>query len=589
MEKWFVKNKKADFENIIKIFNISELKAKLLINRDINTPRLIDSYLNESLEKLHKPELLMDMDRAVDIIIDKKNKGQKIRIVGDYDVDGVMSTVILKKAFDFLNIDSDYQIPNRVDDGYGINKDIISKAKEDEVGCIITCDNGISAIEEVKYSREIGLDIIVTDHHELPKIENENGLMEDFYVDANAIINPKRGDCKYPFDRLCGAGVCYKFVTRLYEKLGYDKEDIEEFIEYAAIATVCDVVDLVDENRIIVKEGLKLINNTNNIGLKELIEVSDLKDKDISVYHLGFIIGPSINASGRLDTAMNAIELFLTKDLDRAKTVAKDLKRLNDERKEMTEKGVERVINHIEVTNIKDDTVIVVYEPDIHESIAGIIAGRIKDRYNKPTIVLTNAKDGIKGSGRSIEDYNIFEELNMRKEYLNRFGGHPMAAGLSLDKDKIDDFRESLNKNNLTAEDLAARKYIDLILPIDRVSFSLIEELKTLEPYGKGNPKPLFGATGLSLTNGRVLGKNENVLKLTAMGEDNLPMEVMMFNGVEDFEAIIEDYYGRVELDKLYNGINNDIRLDILYYPSINEYMGRTTLQLILESYRIGR
>lgn len=587
MEKWFIKNKNADLETISKTFNISKFISKLLVNRDINTPRLIDSYLNSNIEKLHSPDLFKDMDKAIDILMKYKDTGKKIRIVGDYDVDGVMSTYILKKAFDEIGIVSDYIIPHRVDDGYGINKEIIQEAYNDGVRGIITCDNGIAAIEETKLARSLGMDIIVTDHHDLPFTEID-GKRETIYVDADAIINPKRDDCKYPFEKLCGAAIAYKLVEKLFGVNG-NSDSAYKFIEYAAIATVCDVVDLVDENRIIVKEGLKLINNTKNIGLKALINESGLEDKEISIYHIGFVIGPSINASGRLDSALKAIEMLLTDDENMGKNLARELRTLNDERKEMTQNGADNAINKVKTTELKDDTVLVIYEPDAHESVAGIIAGRVKDTFNKPTIVLTNAKEGVKGSARSIEVYNIFEELTMRKDLLNRFGGHPMAAGLSLDYDKIDILRKSLNENSLTKDDLVPSVYIDMFLPLNDISYGLIKEMDVLEPFGKGNSKPVFGDKNVKVEFAQILGKNKNVLKLKLLMEDDNTIEGLIFRNIEDFQEMVVNEYGSEVLSDLYNGFETDINIDLLYYPSINEYMGRTTLQIIIESYRISK
>ena len=588
MEKWFIKNKGIDHRKIASDLNISNFISKLLVNRDITDLKLIDSFINPQLDKLHKPSLMKDLSKGIDIIRDKVINQKRIRIVGDFDVDGVISVYLLYKGINKCGGIVDYIIPDRIEDGYGINKEIIQNAKDEGVDTIITCDNGIAAIEEIKFAKELGLTIIITDHHDLPFITKENGEKQYISLEADAIINPKQKDCSYPFKSLCGAGIAFKLIQELYIISGIQPELTYELLEYTAIATVCDVVDLVDENRIIVKEGLNLLNKTENIGLRALIRETGLEDKQLGVYHLGFVIGPSINATGRLDSAMKALELLLSEDIKEAAVLAKELRELNDERKQMTQDGVDTIIEAIENSNLKEDKVIVIYEPTIHESIAGIIAGRIKDRYHRPTIVLTDGKEGVKGSGRSIEFYNMFEELTPCKDLLNRFGGHPMAAGLTLDKENIDELRTRLNlQTKLTEDDLIPRVYIDMQLPLEYLSFELLDELKILEPYGKGNSKPIFGEKGLKLRKGAVLGVNKNVLKLNLQTKDNKTLEGIFFGDIVGFEENIRSLYGEEGLNNLYKGIDNKIQIDILYYPTVNEYMGRSTLQANIQSYRI--
>lgn len=590
MEKWFIKNKTTDYKKIARDFKMSEFLSKLLVNRDITDYKLIDSFIYPDLDKLHSPDLMKDLSKGATLIKDKILNKSKIRIVGDYDVDGVISIYLLYKGIKECGGNVDYVVPNRIDDGYGINIEIIKEAKQDGIDTIITCDNGIAAIEQIKFAKEIGLTVIVTDHHDIPFLIDEDGEKKYLYTDADAIINPKQEDCNYPFKGLCGAAVAFKLIQKLYSIFNLPLEDIHCLLEYLAIATVCDVVDLVDENRIIVKKGLELLNKTQNIGLKALIKETGIKDREIGVYHLGFIIGPSINASGRLDSALKALELLLSHDLDHANTLAKELRELNDERKEMTKKGVEKVTNIIESSELKYDKVFVVYEPEIHESIAGIIAGRIKDKYNKPTIVLTQGKDGVKGSGRSIEAYNMFEELSKCKELLSRFGGHPMAAGLSMEEANIVKLRKDLNHNTrLTDEDLIPRVYIDMQVPLEYVNFKLIDEIKLLEPFGKGNTKPIFGEKNLKINRAFILGINRNVLKLMLETENKKMLEGIFFGDIETFLSTIESIYGRDELDKAYRGIKNNIKIDILYYPSINEYNGNTNLQIIIQNYRVTK
>lgn len=590
MEKWFIRNKAGDLKNITRTHNISNFLSKLLINRNITDDNIIKSYLNPSLDRLHRPSLMKDLHDGARIIKDNIEENKKIRIVGDFDVDGVMSVYILYKGIKGLGGNVDYVVPDRVSDGYGINTDIVRIAKEEGINTIITCDNGIAAIEAINLAKEIGLTVIVTDHHDMPFLINELGEKEYLHTGADAVINPKQYNCNYPFKMLCGAAIAFKFIQELYFISNVPENETYFLLEYAAIATVCDIVDLIDENRIIVKEGLKLLNSTNNLGLKALIKETGIENKEIGVYHLGFIIGPSINASGRLDSALKALELLLSEDMDSAMITAKELRELNEERKELTSNGVKKIDNIIEKNNLLEDKVLVVYESDIHESVAGIIAGRIKDKYNRPTIVLTEGREGAKGSARSIEEYNMFEELSKCKNLLLKFGGHPMAAGLSLKEENIQELRKSLNKNtNLTKDDLIPKKYIDMQLSLDYISYKLIEELKVLEPFGKGNNKPIFGDKNLNIKRGFILGKNRNVLKLILQNNKNKSIEALYFGDISEFEDRIIESYGKDSLEKIYKGINNSILIDVLYYPSVNEYMGNTTLQIIIQSFRISK
>lgn len=473
MEKWFIKNRAGNMEEMVKNHKISKFLSRILINRSIVEDGVVKSYLDPELHNMHMPTLMKDMSKGVDIIRKKILNEDRMRIVGDYDVDGVISIYTLYKGISRCGGIVDYVVPNRIEDGYGINEDLVRAAYEEGIDTIITCDNGIAAIEAVELAKELGMTVIITDHHDVPFKLNEEDEIEYIHTAADAVINPKQEDCKYPFKMLCGAGIAFKLVECLYSIYNVDEEEIYSLLEYTAIATVCDVVDLIDENRIIVKKGLELLNNTRNIGLKALIRESGIEDREIGVYHLGFVIGPSINASGRLDSAVMAIELLLSENLEEAESLAKELRNLNEDRKNMTNSGVDKLMEIVEKDTMKDDKVLVVYDPDIHESIAGIIAGRIKDRKHRPTIVLTDAKDGVKGSGRSIEEYNMFEELSKCKDILNRFGGHPMAAGLSLDRENVEALRKRLNDYTvLTDDDLVSKKYIDMQLPLHYISFS---------------------------------------------------------------------------------------------------------------------
>lgn len=586
MEKWFIRNKDVDFKELANSFNISPVVAKILVNRNLKEEKEIKNFLNGSLDDLHDPKDLLGIIDGVEIIKNKVHENKRVRIVGDYDVDGIMSVFILYKGLKKIGAKVDYTIPDRLVDGYGINEDIVKKAKEDGIDTIITCDNGIAAIDTVDYAKELGLTVIITDHHDLPFIE-ELDMKRFIYPKADVIINPKHPECPYPFKYLCGAAVAFKFIDYLYKTYGISDSDIWELLEYVAIATICDVVDLVDENRIFVKYGLELLNNTNNIGLRALIEESAIRG-DLTTYHIGFVIGPTLNASGRLETAEKGLNLLLEEDIEIAREGARELRAINEERKSITEEGLKKVINQIESSDLLNDKVLLIYEPTIHESVAGIIAGRVKEIYNKPTFVLTDGIEGVKGSGRSIEEYNMFEELIKGKDILNRFGGHPMAAGLSLDKEDIDDLRKQLNKNTqLSENDLIKKIYIDMALPIEYISYKQIGDLEVLEPFGKANPKPIFGDRNLIISKAFKLGAKKNVLKLILKSTSGASIEAMLFNDIESFEDSIEKKYGRDGLDNIYGRGIRDISIDILYYPSINEYMGKTTLQVIIQGYRI--
>lgn len=586
-ERWFIKNRKADYKSMSLKYGISELMSKLIINRDIFEDEIIKSYVTPEFNKLHNPREMKDLELAVNILKEKIITNKKIRIIGDYDVDGVISVYMLYTALKKCNANVDYEIPDRIKDGYGINEKIIKEAKDDGVDTILTCDNGISAIDQIKYAKELGLTVIVTDHHDIPFVEDENNKKIFLRSDADAILNPKQKDCNYKFKSLCGAGVAFKLIEVLYEEFNIDKEECYKLIEFLAIATVCDVVDLIDENRIFVKKGLEKINNTTNLGLGELIRENEIQDKTISVYHLGFIIGPCINASGRLDNAKKGLRLLLADEEDEAVHLAKELVKLNAERKDMTMKGVEDAIEIIEGTEIINDKVLVVYLPDIHESLAGIIAGRIRERYNAPTLILTNGEEFAKGSGRSIEEYNMFEKLLECKELLEKFGGHPMAAGLSIKEENIDKLREKLNENSmLKDEDLIKKIKIDCVLPLDQINFRVIEDLEKLEPFGKGNEKALFGIKDVNVIKAQILGKNRNVLKLKLKSNSDKIFDGIYFGNIEEFEQTVCDKYNSEELSKLYDGIFNDVKLDFVFYPNINEYNGNVSIQIVIQNYR---
>jgi single-stranded-DNA-specific exonuclease len=501
----------------------------------------------------------------------KYSKRKKIRIIGDYDIDGVCSTYILFQGLKKANALADVDIPDRMKDGYGISKELIERAYEKEIDTIITCDNGISAIEQIAYAKEKNMTVLVTDHHEIPYEEKEDGSIERFLPNADAIVNPKQEGCAYPFKEICGAMVAFKVVWGLFEKRNISLSEIEELIPIAAIATVGDVMDLVDENRVLVKEGLKRIQNTNNEGLKALIRVNNLENREITAYHIGFVLGPCINASGRLSTAKRALELLLSKDTKEASVLAEDLKELNDSRKDMTVKGVERAVEIIENTELKNDRVLVVYLPECHESLAGIIAGRIRERYTKPVFVLTKGEEGVKGSGRSIEAYHMFQEMVKCRELLTKFGGHPMAAGLSMEEENIEKFRRKLNENcTLTEEDMVEKIVIDVPMPMSYVTIPLIRQLGQLEPFGKGNTKPIFAQKDIRFSNCKVFGKNRNVVKMKAQDSFGFGAECIWFGDGDEFLERLKE---------------KDV-WDVIYYPSVNSFQGRESIEMIIQNIR---
>jgi single-stranded-DNA-specific exonuclease len=585
-EKWLLRNRKVDLKAMSEKYKISQLLCKLMVNRDIIDENIINSYINPVYKYLHSPKTMKDVVIAVDIIKRKIQENKKIRIIGDYDVDGIISVFILYTALKKCGANVDYEIPDRIKDGYGINENIVKVAYDEGVDTIITCDNGISAIDQIQYAKDLGLTVIVTDHHDVPFIE-EDGVRTFLSSQADAIINPKQIECEYKFKSICGAGVAFKLMEALYEEIGMDKEECYKLIEFVAIATVCDVVDLIDENRIFVKNGLEMLNNSKNIGINALKKACGLEDKEITAYHLGFVIGPCLNASGRLDSAKKGLELLLMEDDEEAKNLAQEIVDLNDARKNMTKEGVDRAINIIDSTDINNDKILVVYIPDIHESLAGIVAGRVKEQYNKPTIILTKSEEGVKGSARSIEEYNMFEGLLACKELLDKFGGHPMAAGLSLQEDKVDELRIALNnKCELTDEDLTRKIMIDSSLPLEYLNLHLIEELNVLEPFGKGNSKPVFGVRDAKITKAMLLGKDKNVLKLKLLTNNNITIDAMIFNDLENFESKIIEKYGNEELDNLYNKSNNNIPMDFTFYPSINEWNGNKSIQIVVNGIR---
>ena len=569
-EKWILYAKKADFQEIGHKFHISPILARLIRNRDVVGDEAVGRYLYSGPEGMHDPGLLPDMEGAVEILEKKIVAGARIRIVGDYDIDGVCSSCILAQGLKRLGAKADWEIPDRIKDGYGINESIIRVASAEGIDTILTCDNGIAAISQIALAKELGMTVVVTDHHDIQTRALEDGSEEDLLPPADALVNPKRRDSTYPFPQICGAMVAYKLIQVLYERAGVPREEWLEMMELAAVATVGDVMKLQDENRIVVKEGLKRIAHTKNLGLRALIRANQLDPAKISAYHIGFIIGPCLNAGGRLQTAKLALRLLLAEDEGEAEELAAELKILNDQRKDMTQEGVIEAQAQVE-EHYREDKVLVVFLPDCHESLAGIVAGRIREQYNKPTFILTYGEDGAKGSGRSIEAYHMFQGLVEVQDLLTKFGGHPMAAGFSLPLENVGEFRRRLNENaRLTPEDFVPKVWIDIALPFEYVSEELIEELELLEPFGNGNEKPQFAQRDLFIRSVRVMGKNRNVVKLMLVNEQGTALDAIVFT----------------EGDRFLEEMGDKRRMDVVYYPTVNEYNGRRSLQIVVKNWR---
>ena len=570
MEKWVISAKRADFKEMAASFGIDQVTARLIRNRDIVGEEHIRKYLYGDRTCLYDPFLMKDMDKVTEILQEKIQERKKIRVIGDYDIDGVMSTYILLTGLKGVGASVDHVIPDRMKDGYGLNENLIQQAREENIDTIITCDNGIAASSQIQRGKEMGMTILVTDHHDIP-FQVIDGEKKELLPPADAVVNPKQEGCTYPFSGLCGAGVALKVMEALYRKMQPERDIADELLEFAAIATVGDVMDLKDENRILVKEGLKRLHKTSNLGLQELCRVNNLEPENITPYHIGFVLGPCLNATGRLDTAKRALKLLCSDRREEASHLAGDLKSLNESRKELTAEGVEEAIALVEHTELKNDSVLVVYLPECHESLAGIIAGRVREKYHKPTFVLTRGKEGVKGSGRSTESYSMFEKMSECGEYLTKYGGHPMAAGLSLEEKNVEPFRKKLNElSGLKPEDFVEKVTIDVPMPVNYIRKDLIQEMKLLEPFGKGNEKPLFAQKGLRIMDVRVFGKNRNVVKIKLADEMGYPMDGIYFG---DGDLFLEE-------------IRDKKTIAIVYYPEVNVYQGRENLQVVIRYYR---
>ena len=579
-------NKGADFKRIGLKYGIDQVTARIIRNRDIVEDEDIRLFLQGDLSDCHDPALMKDGDKLTDILITKINEGASIRIVGDYDIDGVMATFILKKSLDELGANVSYVIPDRINDGYGLNVRIIDDAYGDGIDTILTCDNGIAAIQEISHAKELGMCVLVTDHHEIP-FEEINGEKKYILSDADAIVDPHQKDCNYPYKNLCGAAVAWKMMCLLFKKLGKQTGILDEMLENVAFATVGDIMDLNGENRILVKEGLKRIHNTKNIGMRALISQCGLMAEQVESYHFGYVLGPCINASGRLDTATRALQMLLEEDENTASLIASELCVLNEERKELTKAGVDEAIRQYEECGYKDDTVVVIYMPEVHESIAGIIAGRVREYCHKPVFILTKSGDKVKGSGRSIEEYSMYEEMCKVKDIFFKFGGHPMAAGLSIEADRVDEFRRRINENStLTEQDLMEKVKIDVPMPVSYVTKELVREFEILAPFGKGNPRPVFADKNMHISRMWIIGKNQNVLRLSMISADGKPVSAIYFGDIDTFIGYLSEKFSSEDVDLAMRGRQNRLVISVVYAPKINSFRDEENLQFEIQFYQ---
>lgn len=586
MQQWMVINKGADFKGIGNKFHIDPVTARIIRNREVIGDEEIQSFLAGTLQELPDVHLMQDLDLLVEVLDEKIKEKAKIRIIGDYDIDGVTSSYILYCALTRCGAIVDVAIPNRITDGYGLNRNLITEAFESGVDTILTCDNGIAAIEEIAYAKEMGMTVLVTDHHEIP-FKDVDGERIYLRSEADAVVNPHQKTCAFPYKNLCGAGVAWAVIVALYEKDGIEQIEAEDLLEFVAFATVGDIMSLTGLNRILVREGLKRIHHTTNIGMRALISQCGLLPEQIDTYHFGFVLGPCINAAGRLDTARRALRLFISEKPEEAAEIADELVVLNEERKEMTRQGVEEAKQLVEEGGYENDPVLILYLPDVHESIAGIIAGRIREYYYRPTFILTKAEDGVKGSGRSTEEYSMYEQMCKCSDLLTKFGGHPMAAGLSLSEENVEAFRKQMNENcPFRAEEIVQTIHIDVPMPVDYVTNALVEEFSILAPFGKDNPKPVFADRNLKISRMWIIGKNQNVLRMTLISEQGRPLSAIYFGDIETMQTYLVEQYGKQEVEKAFHGRENSMQISIVYSPKINTYRDSETLQFEIQYYR---
>ena len=597
MAKWMVAAKKADFKQVAEQYHISVILARLIRNRDITEDMQIERYLYGNIDDLYDPHKMMDMDKAASILKERIDSRKPIRIIGDYDVDGICSAYILASGIKFLGGVVSCALPDRIHDGYGLNENLITSAIQDGTDTILTCDNGIAAVTEIAFAKKQGMTVVVTDHHEVPVQIDEDGNRNEILPAADAIVDPKRTGDHYLFSEICGAVVAYKLVQVLLEqkngKLPHTEEEkkklMNELLEFAALATVCDVMELKDENRIVVREGIKQMQQSGNRGLKALIHVNGLEEKKINCYHLGFILGPCLNATGRLDSAARALNLLMTESREEAAAIAGDLKALNDSRKEMTAKCVAQAVAEVGKNQIMPK-VLVIYLPECHEAIAGIVAGRIREKYGRPTLILTDAEDGIKGSARSIPAYDMYQELSACSALFSKFGGHKMAAGLSMQKEDIELLLEKLNAScTLKEDDFQEVLHIDMEMPLLYANEKLIREMSLLEPFGNGNTRPVFAVRNVKLLSGRIMGKNQNCAKYKIMDENGMKYDMIYFGDMNRWISFLIEKYGIETERKLNSGMyieqENTVEINMAYYPDINCYQGRESVQIVMTDF----
>ena len=586
-ERWRLYAKKADFAAISKAYGINQVTARIMRNRGVETKEEIESYLKGDLDYLSDPALMKDADKAASLLEAAIANNELIAISSDFDNDGIFSGLLLKEAIIELGGRAAIFTPNRVMEGYGVNSRIVEEANAKGASVLLTCDNGIAAFEAIEEAKKLGMTVIVTDHHEVP-FEEHDGKKTYLLPKADAIVDPKQEDCAYPFKSLCGTGVAYQLMTLLFSRMKRTMSRQEIFLQYTAIATVADVMELVGENRILVRKGLSYLNHTNHIGLRALMEVCGITPEQVRAYHIGFILGPCFNAAGRLDTIVHALALLESKEYDQALALAGELWAMNEERKELTRVGTERAVELIEHATWKDEHVYLVYIKDCHESVAGIIAGRLRERYYRPVLVFTDASEEgqIKASGRSIDDYDMFTELSAFRNLFLRFGGHKMAAGLTMEKKNLETLRDGLNARcTLTQTQLMPLVMIDAAMPLGYISEEVIADLEKLEPFGRANEKPLFAQQHLSVLRLSRIGKNRNVVKMSVMGPEGIIMDALYFGDTDVFFDFLEEEYGRDNVAAALRGMRNTIDIGVTYYPQINEFQGKRSLQIVIQNY----
>lgn len=586
MEKWYVAAKKADFDKWAKEFNISPVLARILRNRDLTEEGEVRKFLYGTLDDCYSPWLMKDMDKAVELILEAVKAGTLIRVIGDYDVDGICSAYILTKGLQILGAQVDTAIPHRIHDGYGLNEHLIEEAKNDGICMIVTCDNGIAAASQIEMANTLGMQVVVTDHHEVPYVE-EDGVRTEVLPPAQAVVDPKRAECTYPYKNICGGVVAFKLILALAERAEHAglHKAMDEFLEFATLATVCDVMELKDENRILVKEGLKKLRNSKNQGLRALMEVNEIAPEKLSAYHLGFVLGPCLNATGRLDTAKRALELLQSMTKVDAMSAARELKNLNESRKNLTLQGVEEAEKYIANHHMEEDKVMLIYLPDVHESLAGIIAGRIREKYNHPVFILTKGEEGVKGSGRSIEDYHMYDAMTRVKQYFTKYGGHKLAAGLSMREEDIEPLRNAMNEDcGLKEENFIAKVHIDVPMPLDYADEKLANELDLLEPFGVGNPKPLFAQKNLTFLSGYRMGSKKNCARYRVRTPEGREENLVFFGDLDRFAHFLDEKYGAGSGDNLYSG-KSEFSVSVVYQLGINTYKGRTEKQFVMQYY----